>query len=198
MAYHLGCGDFLFLIFPWFLELLSEHDVAEGLDEYLGVKPPGAVFQVVEVEFQSSQHLRHGICIAVVECGVGGDTRTNLVEVLVARVVLHDLVDVELALGTRTDERHVADEDIPELRKLVEVVRSQEGTHLGEARVTAHLQEVGAILLGINAHGAKLIDEERLAMKPDALLSVNDWKPILPADGDGASQGQGREYQKAA
>lgn len=31
------------------LEFLSKNDVAEGLGEYLGVKPPGVVLQVVEV-----------------------------------------------------------------------------------------------------------------------------------------------------
>ena len=43
----------------------------------------------------------------------GADPRTDLVEVTVTRITLHDLVDVELSLRTRADKRHITDEDIP-------------------------------------------------------------------------------------
>ena len=38
-------------------------------------------------------------------------------------------------LGARTDEAHLADEDVPELRQLVEATLSQEATDLGDARI---------------------------------------------------------------
>ena len=141
------------------------------------------MLQVVEVKLQSAQHLLHGISISIVERGVRRDTRAYLIEVLVAWVMLHDLVDVELALRPRTDERHVTDEDIPKLGKLVEVMRSQKLSHLGESRVAIHLQQVGTILLCVHPHATKLIDEEGLAMQPDALLLVDDRHAILHADG---------------
>ena len=61
------------------LEFLPDDDVQEGEPQNLGVHPPRAVRQVVEVEFQSAQHLLHGIGISVVECRVGGYARAYLV-----------------------------------------------------------------------------------------------------------------------
>ena len=110
--------------------------------------------------------------------------------------MLHDLVDVELALRTRTDKRHVSDEDIPKLGQLIEMMSSQKLPHLGEARVATYLQQVGTILLGIHPHATKLVDEERLAMQSDALLLVDDRHAVLHADGKSTSDCQRREDNK--
>ena len=68
-------------VLPIFMssEFLAEHDVAESLGKNLGIKPPGAMFQVVEVEVESAQHLLHGVSIAIVERGIRGDTRAYLI-----------------------------------------------------------------------------------------------------------------------
>ena len=73
------------------------------------------MLQIVEVKLQSAQHLLHGVSVSIVERGVGCHPRTNLIEIRIAGITLHDLVDVELALRTRSDERHVSNEDIPKL-----------------------------------------------------------------------------------
>ena len=177
------------LVYSASLELLSEHDVAEGLGEDLGIKPPGTVLQIVEVELQSSQHLLHGVGVAVVERGVGGHARSNLVEERIAFVVLHDLVDVELALRAGTDERHVADEHIPELGQFVEVVVTEEHADLGHAGVLLMGEELRPVLLGIHSHGAELIDVERPSEPSDSLLLEDGGSPVLPfhqvvADGE--------------
>ena len=154
------------------------------------------MLQIIEVKLQSAKHLLHGVGVSIVERGVGCHPRTNLVETRIASIMLHDLVDVELALRTRTDERHVSDEDIPKLGQLIEVMCSQKLPHLGEARVATYLQQVGTILLGIHPHATKLVDEERLAMQSDALLLVDDRQAILHADGKSYHQAYRREYHQ--
>lgn len=154
------------------------------------------MLQIVKVKLQSAQHLLHGVSITIVEGSVGGDSWANLIEILIARIVLNNLIDIELALRTRTDERHVSDEDIPKLGQLIEVMCSQKLPHLGEARVATYLQQVGTILLGIHPHATKLVDEERLAMQSDALLLVDDRQAILHADGKSYHQAYRREYHQ--
>lgn len=164
------------------LELLATHDADEGEPENLHVEPEGAMLEVIEVELEATEHLLHGVGVAIVEGGVAGDTGTNLIEIGVARIVLHDLVDEELALGTWSDEGHVAEEDIPELRKLVEVMIAQELARLGEAAVTLGARELRTLVLGIGAHGAELIHVERTAKATNALLLVNGGSIVVALD----------------
>lgn len=49
-----------------FLEFLSENDIDESFHQNLGIKPPGTVLKIVEIEFQSSQHFLHGVSIAII------------------------------------------------------------------------------------------------------------------------------------
>ena len=48
------------------LKSFAKHDVHHSFEQNLSIKPPGSVFQVVEVKTQSSQHLRHCIRISVI------------------------------------------------------------------------------------------------------------------------------------
>ena len=48
------------------LKYFAKQDVHHSFEQNLGIKPPGSVFQVVEVKTQSSQHLRHCIRISVI------------------------------------------------------------------------------------------------------------------------------------
>lgn len=48
------------------LEFLSENDIDESFHQNLGIEPPGTVLQIVEIEFQSSQHFLHGVSIAII------------------------------------------------------------------------------------------------------------------------------------
>ena len=71
------------------------------------------MLQIEQVIAQTAEHLLQRIRITVIERGVRGHARTDLVEVTITRITLHDLVDVELSLRTRADKRHITNEDIP-------------------------------------------------------------------------------------
>ena len=156
------------------------------------------MLQVVEVELEAAQHLLHGVGVAVVERGVGGDAWTHLIEVGVVGVVLHDLVDVELALGARSDEGHVAHEHIPELRQFVEVVLAQCAANGGETRVAIVAgKELRTLGFGVGVHGAEFIDEERPSAAPDALLAEESRAAVAAANGYVAVEEERREDHEA-
>lgn len=179
------------------LEFLALHDVEESHEEDFHLKPPTAVLEVVEVELQTAEHLLQRVAIAIVERGVGGDARTDLVEVLVARVALHDLLDVVFALGARADEGHVADKHVVELGQLVEVMGTKETAHACQAAVVLMCGELRPVLLGVELHAAELVDKERTPISPDALLFVDGGTAVLTPHGDVAEEKQGGEDDEA-
>lgn len=85
----------------------------EGGEENLDVGPQTLVLQIVEVVVEASKHLLHSIGVAVVQSGVGSHSGAYGIQICVARIVLHDLVDIEFAFGTVANESHVALEHVP-------------------------------------------------------------------------------------
>lgn len=149
------------------------------------------MLQIEEVVAQAAEHLFDGVGIAVVEGGVRSDPRTDLVEVTITGIALHDLVDVELALGTGTDKGHLATEDVPKLGKFVEVVFTKELADLGHAFVLAAGIQGGTCLFGIELHAAELVDVERTTKTADALLLENGGTAVFALDSNVAEQKQG-------
>ena len=84
------------------LEFLTKCYVQERLHQYLEIEPPRAVFQIEQIVAQTAKHLLQRIRIAVVERGIRGHARTDLVQVTIAGITFHDLVDVELPFRTGT------------------------------------------------------------------------------------------------
>lgn len=173
------------------LELLPKYNSKERHPKNLEVEAPGTVLQIEEVVAQAAEHLLDGVGIAIVEGGVGSDTRTDLVEVAITGIALHDLVDVELAFGTWTDKGHLATENVPELRKFVEVVLTKELADLGHAFVLAAGIQGGTCLFGIEFHAAELVDVERATETADALLLENGGTAVFALDSNVAEQKQG-------
>lgn len=173
------------------LELLPKYNSKERHPKNFEVEAPGTVLQIKKIVAQATEHLLDGVGIAVVEGGVGGDTRTDLVEVAITGIALHNLVDVEFALGTWTDKGHLATENVPKLGKLVEVVLTQELADLGHAFVLAAGIQGGTCLFGIELHAAELVDVERTAETADALLLENGGTAVFALDSNVAEQKQG-------
>jgi len=95
-------------------------------------------------------------------------------------------------LGPRADDAHVAAHHRPELRQLVEGVlaeHSAEARHPGvvldleqqrrAAGAGDHLVDLG---FGVQAHGAELVDGERLAAQAHALLPEEDRAAVVELD----------------
>lgn len=87
--------------------------------------------------------------------------------------MLCDKLGEELLFGSRPDERHITDEDVEELGKLIKAVSAEERAEWGDAWVVGGSKE-GDIGLGMGVHGAEFEDGEGFLMKSEALLSEED------------------------
>ena len=85
-------------IITYTLEFLPKRYVQERLHQYLEIEPPRAMLQIEQVVAQATKHLLQRVRIAVIERGVRGHTRTDLIKITIAGIAFHDLVNVELAL----------------------------------------------------------------------------------------------------
>lgn len=168
------------------LELLSEYDAGECQPQNLDVEPERAVLKIVKVKFESSKHLCHRIRVSVVKCRVACHTRTNLIEIRVARVMFHYLIDEVFALGTRTNECHIATEYVPKLWQFVKMMSSQELSYISQTRVivAAGMTEKRVLVLGIQVHGAEFVNIERSSEASDAFLPEYRRTAILTSDAD--------------
>lgn len=155
------------------------------------------MFQIIQVEVEPPQHLFHGVGIAIIERGIRGHAGPNLIEELIAGVALHNLVDVVLALRPGADERHVALQHIPQLGQLVEMMVAQEPADVRHALVLLVTKEHRAVFLGIHAHGAELVNDERTPKAADAFLLEDGWPAVLALHENIAYQHQRREYHQA-
>src|ERR1051326_4310547 len=77
-------------------------------------------------------------------------------------------------LGSRADEIHLALEDVPELRNLVDANLANDAAHARRA-IVAFRRPDRSFLLGVDAHRAKLRQDKRAAVLADAFLFVKDW-----------------------
>src|ERR1700730_6582244 len=112
------------------------------------------VFDVPEVELDP---LGPGELRATVDLRPAGDSRLDVEPVSLALVVLIDLVTQG---RTRPDQRHLAADDVPELRQLVEGDPAQQPPHPRDARVTPVDGVAGADGLGSDDHRAQLEELE--------------------------------------
>ncbi len=115
--------------------------------------------------------------------------------VLPVLVVLDDLGQ----LGARSDEAHLAREDVEELGELIQAGFAQEAAEFGDAGVVLDLvaefavlvaEELELLAVGIELHGAELVDGEGCAAAADAGLLEDGGSGGVAADGDGD---QGKE-----
>src|ERR687887_168829 len=156
-----------------------------GAEEDLQVDPGRAVLDVPDVELDAfvPRQLR-----AAVYLGPAGEAGLDVEPAaLPGRVLLH----LVAKRGPRADEAHVAADDVPELRQLVEREAAEEAARPGDAGVAAVDGEAGALALGADDHRPQLEQVEVSALVADAALAVEDRAAVLELDRDRC----GREHR---
>ena len=76
------------------------------------------------------------------------------------------------ALGTGAHNRHLALQDVEELRQLVETDGADDAADCGDARIVLLSPHRARADLGIDAHGAELVDREQRVIQADTSLAV--------------------------
>src|SRR6202051_3208873 len=119
--------------------------------------------------------------LAVVHLSPAGEAGSDREPRVVVGDALAELLDVADLLGTRPDNAHVAAEDVPRLRELVEMQATEHPPNAGDALVV-HRGPV-QLLSRPRMHGAQLEDLERPPEVADAILRVEERAAILELDG---------------
>ena len=110
----------------------------------LDVECDRPVLDVVQVVLEALFERR--VAAPAVDLRPAGDAGLHLVAQHVLREAMLELLDEERALGTRTDDRHVAAQDVPELRQFVEVEAAQPSARPRVARGSSSRAQIGPVL----------------------------------------------------
>ena len=103
-------------------------------------------------------------------------------------------VDVARILRPRTDERHLAADDVPQLRQLVELRPPQEPAEPRDPRVAGR-RDPRAGRCRPDAHRAQLVERE-LAVRPDPACAMEGGPGRGQPDGDARATISGdKEHQ---
>jgi hypothetical protein len=148
------------------------------------------VFDVPQVELDP---LGPGELRATVDLRPAGDPRLDIEAVALMFVLLVELISKRRA---RADQRHVATNDIPELRQLVEGQPPENATHPRDARVTPIDGVAGTDLFGADDHRAHLEQLEVCAVPADTGLPIEHGTSILELYGDCREDEQRSRYQQ--
>ena len=141
------------------------------------------MLQIEQVITKTAEHLLHRIRIAIVERSIRSHPRTNLIKKPITRILFHNPIDVEFAFGTRTDKSHIANEYIPQLGKLIQMVLAKELSYSGQSGILSTRIQGRTKLLRIQPHALELVDIERTSKTTNPLLFENSRTTILPLHG---------------
>ena len=146
----------------------------------------------MKVHREALKHLLHRVGITIVNRSVGSDARTHLIEKFVAHIVLHNLVDEILSLGSVAHERHIALQDIPQLREFVKVVVTKEASD-GRKSGILLLRKDGRAVFCVLMHGAELVNIENFTTHAHTLLRENRISVALRQQYDVDNEEEGAE-----
>lgn len=103
-----------------------------------------------------------------------------------------ELFDEVRPFRSRTDEAHVAVEDVEDLRQFVESRGTDEFPYFRDARVVVRGQLGTRIFFGVRTHGTEFVNLVFFAKAADADLAVEDRAVVFEFDGDGHGDGKGQ------
>ncbi len=116
-----------------------------------------------------------GVAAPAVDLGPAGDAGLDLMANHVVGNFAFELPDVKRALGARPDDAHIAAQNVPKLRQLVQAPIAQEAAQRRDARIVAHAQPGLLVeLFRAGGHRAKFQHAERPAIGADPFLLEKD------------------------
>ena len=173
----------------------------DRLEHYQEVQPEREIFDVVKVVLDLDLGFVGVSGVAMHGLRPAGNTRLDDVTVVVERDLFFKLVHKHLLLRTRANQSHFTPNDVEKLGELVDPGLADEFADTRDAHITG-LGELGAILLGVATHTAKLEDGEFLAKLADAFLQEQhgaiafQFNDDAGDDHDGQDDRHGKQHQR--
>lgn len=162
----------------------QQHDL-DRIEDDVGVEGERDVLEVVEVVFELGDGIFDGVAVFVVDLGPAGDAGEDGVAVAVEGDLLGEGFDELGAFGARSDDGHVAPEDVEELGEFVDAEFAEPAAEGGDAGVVAGGPDGAGSGFGVHVHGAELEDFEDFAVVADAFLAVEGGAGTGEADEGG-------------
>src|SRR4051794_38838759 len=97
----------------------AEDDDLGGVEQDYKIEENGKVLHVIQIVLKLLTRFLDGSGVWVADLRPAGDARRHQRTELVVGQLLLELVDERRALGARTDDAHVAADDVDDLRQLV-------------------------------------------------------------------------------
>src|SRR4051812_991653 len=150
--------------------MLVEEPAQQRQPHDFQVEPHRPVLDVIQVVLDPL--LDRGVAAPAVHLRPAGDARLHFVAQHVLGNLVLELRDEQRPLGPRADDRHIALEDVPQLRQFVDVGAPQHLADRRPPRVLLAREHWPGHRFGIVEHRAELVDHERLAVEAHPLLTV--------------------------
>ena len=177
------------------LEFLTADNAQRRAQDNTQVEPERACFKIMQVHAQADEHFLHGVGVAVVERRLRRQPGAHQVNKLILGRNGHYLVDVILALRSRTYERHVALKHVPQLWQLVKMVLAQEALRNGRAGAAVARSEAGRRFNA--AHRTELVYRKRPSAVTYAFLGEYHRPVLLPLQHNINDKEQRRQHDQA-
>src|SRR5215470_18385976 len=141
----------------------EQHDL-HGVEQDQEVEEQREVLDVVEVVLQLLERIFDRGAVAILDLRPAGESRLHGQPLHVIRDFLLQALHELRSLRSRSDEAHVTDENVDQLRELVETGSTKDRSHSRDAGIGLLRPDRSRPLLGIPTHGAELVEDEDTAI----------------------------------
>src|SRR5689334_2660469 len=145
-----------------------------GLKQNNCIEDQPVIFDVEQVVLQLLPRVFDGCAIGILDLRPTGESGRNQMALFVIGDLFSQLRYEMRPLGSRADKIHLALENVPKLRDLVDANFANDAAHARRA-IVAFLRPNRSFFLGVNAHRAKLRQDKRATVFTDAFLLVENW-----------------------
>lgn len=155
----------------------------ESHGENVGIQRQGPISNVINIVTQS--FFEAGVAAPAVDLRVAGDAGAHRVANVVADVFFSEFAGEFGPFGPRSDQTHIAAQDIPELRKLIDTETTQIESEPRASRVAGNGPNRAEFALRLHMHRSEFDNRETAAFESHPNLAVEDRAAILQTHNDG-------------
>src|SRR5262249_19535417 len=147
---------------------------AGSLQQYHKIQKNTSVFHIVKVIGELATGILRRGAVREIYLGPPGDPRSDPMAFGIVWNGRRQLGDKKGTFGARSDEAHVATQDIQYLRQLIDAQFTNDGPDASDARIAFGGPPRLAVRFGVHPHATELQDRENATMKSHSFLMVKD------------------------
>src|SRR5215468_1563919 len=186
-----GCSD------PRWSSTPGEQHHLHGVEQDQEVEEQREILDVVEVVLQLLQRVFDRGTVAIPNLRHAREPRFHRQPLHVVRDFLLQALHELRSLRSQSDEAHVTEENVDQLRELVETGSTEDRSHSRHAGIGLLRPDRSRPLLGIPTHGAELVEDEDTAILARPRMAIEHWAWRFELDGDGGQRHQRRGENQA-